>query len=406
VSSVVARQGEQRIGARAPRRRRRRGDPTSVQEALFEVQVRPERRYFRQMLVSLARSGFGGEPLAAEATVSKLFGTVWLSAARDGVRDGTAEEAFGLAMVDYAAQQHTPTAVGLLRTTAAVAPIREVRQAAARAADALSARGVPAPPWSTPPGEFTPGRCWAFQDVFGDLSLMICEFGDVSDLRAADRHAIAIEVDHSRLSSAASAVLLVDVDAAIRDLKHDAKRQAPLVVLRQVDPTWAQAMLTRALARTDLVPADGIGEEFADVRALALARVSALPESASGLATQPPTTVDQAGAVAADFLASPDAANLPDQPLAERAVNLILGYGSECDPGQLVRVGPAMWETFLFEWLPDHAAGDLAAGALAPVVRAWSAWAGRRIGLPGVARDELAGFVDQLLAEYLADAKR
>ena len=38
--------------------------------------------------------------------------------------------------------------------------------------------------------------------------------------------------------------------------------------------------------------------------------------------------------------------------------------------------------------------------AMPDVVRAWSAWAGRRMALPGAATDELAFALDEMLGEY------
>ena len=125
---------------RATGRGRRRRTAVAVQEALFEVELRPERRFYRQMLDALARSGFGADALESERVTSRLFGTVW--AAQERPRDGSTEEAFGLGLVDYARHRRLPVSVAVLRTVARVAPILQVRAtavvAAGRFADKVS----------------------------------------------------------------------------------------------------------------------------------------------------------------------------------------------------------------------------------------------------------------------------
>ncbi|HEX6872650.1 MAG TPA: hypothetical protein VF163_16250, partial [Micromonosporaceae bacterium] len=260
------------IGGSSRGRRRvpRRGAASAaVQESLFEVQVRPERRFYRQMLDAVGRSEFGSDPLAAEAIVSRLFGTVWAS--QPPPRDGDTEEAFGLGLVEVARQHLRPTTVALLRTVAVVAPIREVREAAATAADRMTASGLPEPAWQPPVGAVTPVRCWAFEDVFGDAATVMCEFHYGPAARPTQRHGIVVQVDHALFSAATSAVLIDDVDPVIRDLGNQAQARDSIATLRQVEPGWAHGVLTRAFARTDLVDEVEVGPDFADVRALALA---------------------------------------------------------------------------------------------------------------------------------------
>lgn len=375
--------GRRRAVARAP-------GAAAVQEPLFEVQVRPERRFFRQMLDALTRSGFGDEPLAAETTVSRLFGTVWSASARDGA----AEEAVGLGLVEYARHRFTPTSLALLRTLAVVAPIHEVRIAAAQAADGVARHGVPEPPWSPPVGAVTPGRCWALTDVFGDESLLVCEFGYRADRATDARHAIAVRIDHVTFSAAISAAVLGDVDAAVRDLRNRAAQSAPMWALRQVDPAWARGMLSRAFARTDLVAEVVVADDFAPARALAMARVTALPEAAALMPVEPALGSEQLRAVAEEFLASDDAAGLPGP--AGHLATVIAEFSAERDPGQVVRVGPRKWEVFLFDWLAHR---GYSVEEVAPVVRAWSTWAVRQMTLPRPAAAELAGLLNEMLTD-------
>jgi hypothetical protein len=348
---------------RTARVRSRRGRaPAAVQEALFEVVVRPEVRFYRQILDALSRSDFGADPLASELVLSRLFGTVW--AGQDTPRDGSTEEAFGVGLVAYLRQRRTPTAMAVLRTVAVIAPIREVREAAEQAVF------DPAEPVGA-------GRCWAFEDIFGDEATVVCEF-----VRGGDRHAVLVFVDHAMHGAATDAMLTPEVDALIRDMSNETRHTSN--TLRLVDPAWARAMLGRAFARTDLI--EGIRTEpgLADVRALALARLRLLPDDPTVLPNDPPPPgPDQQAELVARFLRE---APVPGEPSAVAAVTARV---VEHVAG--LRVSPGLWETFAADSLPAELRPVLPA-----VARGWSAWAGRLLGLPESAMEELAASVDEL----------
>ena len=194
-------------------RRRRRAAPAAVQDPLFEVQLRPERRYFRQILQALSGSMLSLDPLRAEIAVSRVLGVVWAS---DPGRDGAAEEAFGSGLVEYARQVHQPAAVALLRVLAATAALREVREAAL---EALLSQAVSMPDWEPAVGAVTVGRCWLVEDAFGDVATVLCEFGYGSNLRTAARHGVAVQIDQANFSAAVDATLIDDVDDTVHDLR-------------------------------------------------------------------------------------------------------------------------------------------------------------------------------------------
>jgi hypothetical protein len=376
-----------RVGGRS----RRRG-PAAVQEALFDVVVRPERRYYRQILDVLARSGFGAGQLDSEQVVSKILGTVW---AGQPERDGELEETFGLGLADYAGQRHNPVALALLRTLAVVAPIREVRTAAATAGDRLAAGGVPEPGWDPPVGRPGLGRCWAFEDVFGDQSTVVCEFAYAPDAG----HATVIAVDHARSGVATDTLLSTDVESALRDLTTDAQNSGGLLVLRQEDPAWARALLGRAFARTDLIAGTMVEPAFADFRALALARLDLLPEDP--LALPLPGPRPDPAALTAEFLDDTPSDLWPDPGTVVTVARAIADFTVHHEPATPYRVGPAKWEAF-DDWLRSRPTGALAGSAvvagsaLPAVVRAWSSWAGGRSHLPAPALAELSAALDEL----------
>jgi hypothetical protein len=396
-----------------------------IQEALFEVETRPERRYFQQILDALIRSGIGADPLDAELVISRVCGTVW--AGQEGVRDGATEEAFGLGLVEQARYHPAPPTLAVLRTLAVVAPIREVREAAARVAEEMSGSGIPEPRWIVPVGSVTAGRCWAYEDIYGDQTTVICEFGYGAGSTAAlgrsgdrgtgestERHSIIVQVDHAQRGVATSAVLSYDVATIVRDLRNEAKAYAPMFTLRQVEPGWARALLSRAFARTDLVSRTDLLKEItsspglAELRALVLARLNVLPYAAGSLAVEPaPAVPEYCAAVVAEFLGSPEAQALADQEYASAVATLVVEYSSEYDPGQLTRVSPIKWDIFLFDWpsarsIAIPSTGSAGSDTFRAVVQAWSTWGARRSRLPDRARDELAKALDEALDELFA----
>jgi hypothetical protein len=365
------------IRSAGSRTRSRRRSHDFVQDTLFEVQVRPERRFYRQMLDALARSDFGafgvpsGGDVEAELTVSKLFGTVWL--AQRVPRDGSVEEAFGLGLVEYAAQHLGPASATLLRVMAVLAPVREVREAAAGFA------GLVGPQWT----EAVAGACWAFEDAYGDHTTIVNSYGPT-------QHALVVQVDHGLSGAAVDASFTLDVDDTVTALRLEATASAGVSTMSPIDQPWARSMLARAIARSDLIAASDLQPGFAELRALALARVAVLTDGPDPL--EP--VVPPASVLLAEFMASPEAQALPSRHLAQAVATLLVEYGESVDAGQVARVSPLRWETFLLDWWPARAvAGDWAA-----VLRAWSSWAGRRMALPPTARTELAVALDDLLA--------
>ena len=380
-----------------------------MQDALFEVEFRPEGRYYGQILDALHRSGFGGDAAEAERVVSTLCGAVW--AAQEVPRDGSTEEDFGLGLVDQARRRHTPTAVALLRTLAFLAPIREVREAAAGSADAMVAAGLPEPSWGRLDA-VTPGRCWSYEDVFGDQATVICEFGrepgpgadgagyagGAGYAEGFATHAVVVEVDHAMFSAATNVTLADAVDVMVRDLQNAAKTSGQLFTLRLVDPPWARALLARAFARTDLIDGVPVGPAFAGLRALALARVRELPDAPEALPPEPrPPTPEECRSLVEEFMTGPEGGALADPERGASVAGLIVDYASAHDAGDIARVSPAKWDIFLCEWLPRRGLSDQVRAAVPDVVRAWSTWAARRGQLPELARVELARALDETL---------
>jgi hypothetical protein len=390
-------------------------EPPAVQEALFEVELRPERRYYRQIMRALAGVLLDEDPLRAEVAVSRVLGVIWTS---DPARDGGAEEAFGRGLVEYARQHSQPVAANLLRVLCATATVREVREAAA---EALAVRSWPAAHWDPAVGDVQVARCWVVEDAFGDHATVLCEFWYGAVPRGGPRHGIAVHVDRVAQGVAVDVTLVDDVDAAELELRLGADHASD--EFRRVEPGWAGAVLQQALARTDLLPATPVAPGFAPLRALALARLRALPvttlEVVNGPAMYAPDpSPGHREAIVAEFAHSPEASALAavEPGVVTRLAGLLVEFAARIDPADLLRVSPGRIEAFLFDWLPaalrsgetELRSGetDLRSGEAAPtasvaaVVRAWTAWAARQGGTPLLTRDALARAVEEILTEY------
>lgn len=420
--------------------RGRRGAPQAVQEPLFEIELRPERRYYRQILQALTSILMDGDQLRAEVAVSRVLGVIWAS---DPGRDGGAEEAFGRGLVEFAVhasrtsrqgsrQVVAPAAANLLRVLAATAAVREVREAAATA---LAVRHWPAHPWDPPVGQVAIGRCWVVEDAFGDHATILCEFEYGEDPGTAVRHGIAVHVDRVAQGAAVDVTLVDDVDAAELELRLGADHADD--EFRRVEPGWAGAVLEQAMARTDLLPTIPVAPGFAQLRALTLARVRSLPVSTLELVHGPASSYwptphaapagapGQREAIIAEFCRSQEASALSSVELLTvvRLAGLLVEFASLIDPADLLRVSPGRIEAFLFDWLPAalrsepagpesltsasvaaaRAVDSVAPADVAAVVRVWTAWAARQGGTPLLTRDALARAVEEILGEYVRE---
>ncbi len=381
--------------------RGRHGAPQAVQDPLFDLELRPERRFYRQILQALIAVMLGADQLHAEVAVSRVLGVIWAS---DPRHDGSAEEGFGNGLIEYAREQGGQlAAANLLRVLAAIATVREVREAAAAA---LSGRSMPPSGWAPAVGAVTVGRCWVVEDEFGDHATVLCEFGYGSTAKSAPRHGIAVHVDRVAQGAAVDVTVIDDVDAAEFELRLGAEHASD--EFRRVEPGWAGAVLEQALARTDLISATPVQPGFAGLRALALARVRALPSSHVALSNGPEASGRQREAIVAEFChavefsAAPPAA--PPSVVA-RVAELLLDFAVRIDARDPLRISPGRVEAFLHDWLPSALRTiDVAppAAQIAEVVRAWAAWAARQGGTPLLTRDALGRAVDELLASYLA----
>ena len=181
-----------------------------------------------------------------------------------------------------------------------------------------------------------------------------------------------------------------------------------LTWFRSEDPGRLRDEVDRHLQVTDELselPSDG---SLATDRALASARLALLP-----MVTTPPLTEPMSGndsELVRDFLASPEAVrfDLPtgtavtaDTASLDFCVGLLLDHAASLPGAEPLRWSPAVAGLFLLDWVHRRAVLDLDDAAMLPrVVRAWSAYATVRRGLPEAAVRETQSAVEELIPEF------
>ncbi|MEU4557223.1 hypothetical protein AB0F72_02455 [Actinoplanes sp. NPDC023936] len=341
-----------------------------------------------------------------------------LHAARDVTKLGCALDAemLGAALlgsVYQVAAEHRAEAVRdfvgqFLSKTGPVAEavtIREVFAALVPDADGAAEVGHDdrAPSWGAQLGRVHPTGCFAYGDVYGDQTsyLMTFAYEDSSD--GGPEHAVVAVVDHNIgiakdlfVSTAAGTLL-----SQVRQLCEADE----LIWFRTEDPGRLREEVGRHLEITDdlsELPSDG---SLATDRALAAARLALLPV----LTTPPleePSGAPAGADLARDFADSPEAAaeGLPDADRNSFAfcLSLILDHADSLPGGDPLRWSPSVAGLFLLDWVHRRAVLDMDDAAMLPqVVRAWTAYAGRRRGLPAAAIDQTRSVVEELVPEFV-----
>ncbi|AEV81096.1 hypothetical protein ACWT_0082 [Actinoplanes sp. SE50] len=329
--------------------------------------------------------------LDAEMLGAALLGSIYAMA--EGDRAAAVQEFVGefLSATDRRAE---PFAEAIREVFATLVP-------AADGADRVGP-GRQAPAWAGQLGRVHVTGCYAYGDVYGDQTsyLVTYAYDDTDD--GGPEHALVALVDHNigivkDVFVASSAEILTQVRTVC---EHD-----ELTWFRDEDPGRARDEVGRHLRVTDELgelPADG---SLATDRALVGARLAVLPEVTTPPLDEPdPPKVPE---LIHDFLASPEAAREgltgpdTDQPSLQFCLGLLVDHAASLSSGDPLRWSPAVAGFFLLDWVHRRAVLDIDDAAMLPrVVRAWSAYATWRRGLPPAAVAETAAEVEKLVPEF------
>lgn len=290
------------------------------------------------------------------------------------------------------------------RRTGAARAIRTVF--AALVPDADGAPGVRPgpnpPPWSAQLGRSRLVASYAYGDVYGDQTSYLAVFGYADAATGGPEHAVVALLDHN-----IGIVKDLFVGRAAGQVLDEVRRAAEsdeLIWLREVDPAALRAQVSQYLQVTDglaTLPDDG---SLATDRALVGARLAQLPDQPDISVT---ASTDDPAALASAFLDSPQAAGL-DRSTEEAvaalryAVRLLLDFARDSPDQDPLRWSPAVVGLFLLDWVHRRAVLDADDVAMLPqVVRAWTAWAARRRGLPPAAVAATEEAIDTMAPEFV-----
>lgn len=169
-----------------------------------------------------------------------------------------------------------PEALAALRALAAVAPA-QVGQLAAEAANALIAGGHAEMPWAADLGSPKPGRCFGYEDVYGEQRSLVATFS-----YGRKKHALVVLIDYL-LGGGIKDCYVADYTESLRNEYRRVARD-PELLFSDLDGARARALLTEALGREPCpVEPDQI-EDLANYIDLLRARVALLPETSADVA--------------------------------------------------------------------------------------------------------------------------
>lgn len=335
----------------------------------------------REVFDHFGRAAADTDALDTEMLVSMLCGQGW----KVGELGDDDYEPLELLLDEARQRTKSAGALALARATASVAPTSELVEQALAAVDDLVERGASEPTWSATMDQLRASGCWMLRDVYGDSATVLCSFD-----RAGSAHGLSVLVNFNHLGGWAQDILLADdVEQVVAMMREAATDGGGIALLEEVDPADARRLLEDAFAATDATWQPEVSTEFTELRALALARLHALPEPPP---RQDPAEIDDSARdqLVREFLASPEAAELPPGDGLKYCARLIVDYGADYDGGKVLRVSPAKTEIFLLGWLPKKVVLEPEDRALMPqLIPAWIRWAGSRQRLPSAAIEEI-----------------
>jgi hypothetical protein len=298
----------------------------------------------------------------------------------------------------------------------------EVAPTVAAVLAALTGREVPAvadgPGWISALGNVRLTGAYAYGDRYGDQTSYVVTFAYEDETLGGPEHAVVVLADHN-LGMAKDifvAAPAADMIATLRDGATD--DEATMSWFAEIAPSTVRAAADAYLKCTDMAAELPEGESLPANRALTLARIALLPApeptdaAAAGATSAGPPNAESERLAAVrtrlieDFLASPEAdlAGLADRTGGEResltyCLALIVDFAT--GRGDAMRWSPAGVETFLTSWVHERAILDADDAALLPdALRAWIAWAGRRVDLPTAALAETLTAVRSIREEF------
>lgn len=335
--------------------------------------------------------------LDAEMLGTALLGSVYAVAETDRAT----------AVRDFVGRFLTAT---VRRRTAAATTIREVFAVLVPDAEGAGEvrRGPLAPTWAEQLGRVRATGCYAYGDVYGDQTSYLVTFAYEDAEDGGPEHAVVALIDHN--IGITKDVFVGGPAERILGQVREMCAGDELTWFREEDPGRLRNEVNRHLDITDNLgdlPAEG---SLATDRALVTARLALLPAVTTVLPGSEPheLTAQEREVMIRDFLASPESARFgldvaSDDDLGSLhfCLSLLLDHAASLPDPDPMRWSPAVAGLFLLDWVHRRAVLDMDDAAMLPkVVRAWSAYATRKRGLPAAAADQTDSVVEEMIPEF------
>lgn len=332
-----------------------------------------------EVLREFAELDSEADPLRVELVTSEILGEWWEAG------DDLAAE-----LIEFAGNAPEPERlVAPLAALRALATTAEQREAAGVALEKL---GLGEPAWAGKLNQVTVGECWRAADVYGDETSVLCVFGE-----GESAHGLLVSIGYAVFGGwAEEAVIVESPDEVIAEMRSQAAESGDLVTCESITPARAHQLLADAFVGTELQNEPEITDDYVRFRALALARISALPAAEPADPPKVLTTEDEAEIID-EFFRDADVA---DTEAARVCALRIIEFGVEHDPRNPLRVGPDKLSAFVDS--VDDGAVELTEEqdeALERVLLAWARWGARRDGLPEEAVEPLLEAIEDRIYE-------
>lgn len=338
-----------------------------------------------QVLREFAELGPDPNPLQVELLTAEILGEWW-----DAGDDLVAE------LVAFAATAGEPERLVVpLVAMRALATSEEQRTAAALA---LAQLGLDEPAWAPDLGRVTVGECWRAADVYGDEASVLCVFG-----AGEAEHGLLVSINYATFGGWADDALIVESPTeVIAELRAQAANSGGMVTIEQITPARAHRLVADAFAGIERQEQPQLTDDYVRFRALAMARLRALPEPEP--VTEPAAmSPETQAAVIDEFFRTAD---LADSEAARVCALRLIEFGMAHDPRSPLRVGPDKLASFV-DAVEDGEIEltDEQDEALDTVLPAWARWRAGRDGLPEYAVEPLVEAVEDRLYERSLDGE-
>lgn len=373
---------------------------------------RPEKRNAPVSIVDAMLAAFADRldddgPLQSELLLSALLGMAW-----GGSEWSRTEAAEGLALEVIDANPTRHPAGGLLLSLIAGVGPEALRDRARRLRDSGLAFGTATwrmPQWVDRIGKAGLGGSAIATDVYGDQASYYLEFSYPGGARP-EPHVLVVLVDYN-LHLVKD--MFVRVGPGILDVLAALGAEDEGTALAELDPQSASDDIWHHLGITDRTIGEPFGEESAQTRYVAAARLAALPPprpDAIDVADVPEAERDRIVAAFMKTVAVRDLLSgegTPDAPPERDTVRFIariaIDYACDYGVGDPLRWSPMAVELFLTDWAPRKVNWEAEDVLWVPeVLDALVAYSGRRKGLGRRWIEETREAVDEYGGDFLA----